>query len=159
MVVWLRNIDRLIKLLPEEVELINCTVIDVGCGSGISTAYIHKNYSFKKVVGFDFSSNLIKQGFLNRNILYQQSQDGQSLHFELADATTFNVPEGRIILFLFNPFGWKTMKLFIENNAVALRNSGSLMLYANDLYINDVTAYATLVARDHFFNLSVVKFG
>jgi SAM-dependent methyltransferase len=158
-VVWLRNIDRLFKLLPEEVELSEYSLVDVGCGSGISTSYIHKNYSFKKVIGFDFSSNLIDQGFLNKNILYGQDQTGNSLDFQLANATTFCIPEGKVILFLFNPFGWKTMKLFIENNLVALRRTGSLMLYANDLFINEVADYAKLISRDQFFNLSVVQFG
>lgn len=159
MVVWLRNIDRLFGLLPSEIELGSYSLIDVGCGSGISTAYIHTNWSLKKVIGFDFSSNLIEQGFLNKNILYGQCADGNSLHFQVADATTFHVPEEKVILFLFNPFGWKTMKIFIENNIVALRRTESLMLYANDLHINEVTGYATLIARDQCFNLSVVKFG
>ncbi len=158
MVVWLRNIDRLFNLLPSAIILSQYSLVDVGCGSGISTSYIHKNYSLKRVIGFDFSANLIKHAFLNKNILYGQSQDGHSLHFQVADANTFHVPSGKVILFLFNPFGWKTMKLFIENNIVALRKTESLMLYANDLHINEVTGYAKLIARDQFFNLSVVKF-
>ena len=51
------------------------------------------------------------------------------------------------------------MKLFIENNLVALRRTESLMLYANDLFINEVTDYANLISRDQSFNLSVVQFG
>jgi SAM-dependent methyltransferase len=159
MVVWLRNIDRLFNLLPAEVKLSEYSLVDVGCGSGISTSYIHKNYSLKKVIGFDFSSNLIDQGFLNKDILYGQGQTGNSLDFQVANATTFYIPEGKVILFLFNPFGWKTMKLFIENNLVALRRTGSLMLYANDLFINEVADYAKLISRDRSFNLSVVQFG
>jgi SAM-dependent methyltransferase len=159
MVVWLRNIDRLFNLLPAEVKLSEYSLVDVGCGSGISTSYIHKNYSLKKVIGFDFSSNLIDQGFLNKDILYGQGQTGNSLDFQVANATTFYIPEGKVILFLFNPFGWKTMKLFIENNLVALRRTRSLMLYANDLFINDVADYAKLISRDRSFNLSVVQFG
>jgi SAM-dependent methyltransferase len=158
MLVWLRNIDRLFNLLPAAVELREYSLVDVGCGSGISTSYIHKNYPLKKVIGFDFSSNLIKQSFLNKNILYGQGQDGNSLDFQVADATTFYIPKGKVILFLFNPFGWKTMKRFIENNLVALRRTGALMLYANDLCINEVTDYAKLISRDQFFNLSVVQF-
>ncbi len=139
MVVWLRNIDRLFNLLPAAVELSEYSLVDVGCGSGISTSYIHKNYPLKKVIGFDFSSNLIEQSFLNKNILFGQGQDGHSLDFQLADATTFYIPNEKVILFLFNPFGWKTMKHFLENNLVALRRTRSWMLYANDLYINEVT--------------------
>lgn len=159
MVVWLRNIDRLFSLLPKSLDLSGYILIDVGCGSGISTSYIHKNYSLKNVIGFDFSPKLVNNALNNKKILYGNGDDGNSLNFECADASTYLIPNEKIILFLFNPFGWKTMKSFIENNTAALSKNDSLMLYANDVYINEISDYAKVIARDEFFNLSIVAFG
>ena len=39
MTVWLQNIDRLMKLVPEKINLVDYTLTDVGCGLGISTLY------------------------------------------------------------------------------------------------------------------------
>ena len=34
-------------------------IIDIGCGLGISTNYIHKKYKFKSYIGVDISDDLI----------------------------------------------------------------------------------------------------
>ena len=47
MVVWFKNIDRLIKMLPSDVDFSEYTLIDVGCGSGISTLYFFEKYQFR----------------------------------------------------------------------------------------------------------------
>ena len=159
MVVWLRNIDRLFSLLPKSLDLREYILLDVGCGSGISTSYIHKNYPLKNVIGFDFSQMLVGKALNNKKILYGNGDDGNSLNYEAADASTYLIPDAKIILFLFNPFGWKTMKSFIENNISALIKSNSLMLYANDVLVNEISDYAKVISRDEFFNLSILSFG
>ena len=51
-VVWLKNIDRLIDLLPKDFDYKQYGLVDVGCGNGISTFYFYSNYRFKYYYGF-----------------------------------------------------------------------------------------------------------
>lgn len=60
---------------------------------------------------------------------------------------------------MFNPFGFKTLKSFLDNNIQNLKINKSIILYANDLYINEINQiYDVEIIRNHFYNLSVIKF-
>lgn len=50
---------------------------------------------------------------------------------------------------MFNPFGVKTLKNFIDNNEQNLKNNKSIILYANDLWINEIKK-SNLINRNHF---------
>ena len=62
---WLKNIDRLIDMLPLEFNPLGYQLLDIGCGDGISTIYIADNFSFSSYTGIDFSRELIKTAKLN----------------------------------------------------------------------------------------------
>ena len=64
----------------------------------------------------------------------------------------------RVCIFLFNPFGCKSIKLFIEKNYLILREKKSFLLYANDHCINEVSNYAKILKRDNMYNISVSQF-
>ena len=159
MVCWLRNIDRLCALLPKEFSYNDYALIDVGCGSGISTLYFLKSYSFKSIEGFDFSSYLIELAQNNKQITLNNNFPVKKLTFKQKDARDYRLAEMPTILFMFNPFGWDTMQIFIKNNLEVLRKTKSYLLYANDLHINELGAYGTILQRDDFYNLSVIYFG
>ena len=48
MTVWLKNIDRLMGLIPSDIKLENYHLCDVGCGLGVSTIYLKKKYIYYK---------------------------------------------------------------------------------------------------------------
>lgn len=158
MVVWLRNIEILFNLLPKDIDLTEYSLIDIGCGSGISTAFIYANYNLKSTRGFDFSKSLIEAALINKAMIEKSVRASSTISFEINDATSFSVPNEKVILFLFNPFGWATMSVFIQNNIETLRRNGSYMLYANDRCISELAEWGAVVARDDVFNLSVVRF-
>jgi len=58
---------------------------------------------------------------------------------------------------MFNPFGIKTLQKFINNNLNTLKKHNSVILYANDLWINDLKGYE-IIDRNDNFNLSVIYF-
>lgn len=159
MVVWLKNIDRLCSQLPDDFSFKEYTLLDVGCGSGISTIYFFKKYPFKCLRGFDFSAALIEAANKNKSRLLAQGNNVESITFEVGDAKYYRLPQEPFVMFMFNPFGWKTMKVFIENNIDILRATKSLLLYANDVCVNDIGKYGRIVSRDGFYNLSVANFG
>jgi len=59
MTVWLRNIDRLMKMVSKEINLKNYHFVDIGCGIGISSIYFFKKHKMKSYNGFDLNKNLI----------------------------------------------------------------------------------------------------
>jgi len=157
-IVWLQSIDRLWRLIPDDIDLTNYTLLDVGCGSGISTLYFFSCYQISAYLGFDFDERLIRTANENKRRLAAQYRETNAVHFYVENATDYQVPRDPLLLFMFNPFGWDTMKKFIDKNLESLRETKSLVLYANDVLIESLSAYCCVLSRDEFFNLSVSQF-
>ena len=159
MVVWLLNIERLLKILPSNFVYKNYTLLDVGCGSGISTIYFYKQSKFNNIVGFDFSKKLIESAERNKKNLFTigENENQKNLNFINCDAVDFKINQ-KVCIFMFNPFGCKTVLKFIKNNIFILKKTNSYLLYANDLCINEISKLAKVYKRDSFFNLSVYQF-
>lgn len=152
--VWLKNIDRLMDLVPTEINTSKYHFYDVGCGLAISTLYFEENYQFKSYNGFDYSTQLIVTG----NKIINQLDKQNSINLFVGNANDFKLDtEKSCILFMFNPFGWETLNSFILNNLNYLKKNNSIILYANDLWVNEINGYAKIY-RDGFFNISVLKF-
>lgn len=124
MTVWLRNIDRLLGPIRDEVSQYD--FLDVGCGRGISTLYVATEYDFNKVEGFDFEDALLQDAVLNA-----QSLPEHPVRFFNADASMYRLPARKQIIFMFNPFGAPVMEDFMRNNIDTLRATGSKIAYAN----------------------------
>ena len=156
-VVWLQNIDRLMKLLPSDIVTTEYNLIDVGCGTGISTLYFASNYKFLEYCGFDHSQKLISMTHQNFEIFSKTNKENHKISFSICDANTYSIPK-KSILFLYNPFGSKTLKNMILNNIDLLKNTHSIMLYANDLFIDDIKDYGRIIGRHSKHNLSCLIF-
>lgn len=87
--------------------------LDIGCGSGkILAAAISKG--FRKVTGID----LDKEGLQNAsNACKEISKRFTNTEFEIlnTDAARFIIPDSINVIFMFNPFGEKTMMEVIKN--------------------------------------------
>lgn len=158
-VCWHQNINRLCHMLPADFVYQNYTLVDVGCGSAISTIYFLKTYPFKSFLGFDFSPSLLKLAKFNKKHIGSQGTNISNFVLESGDAKTYQLPDQPMVLFLFNPFGWQTMEPFLNNNINVLRKNNCIMLYVNDVCINEIAKVATVLSRDEFFNLAVISFG
>ena len=145
-----KNIDRLFSLLPKS-SFDEYNLLDIGCGLGISTNYILKHYKFNSYSGFDISNDLLKVAKkINKHL---------PINFIREDVTNLLLENKKFVLYMFNPFGFKTLKSFLDNNIQNLKINKSIILYANDLYINEINQiYDVEIIRNHFYNLSVIKF-
>ena len=152
-VVWLKNIDRLLNLIPKYYDLKNYHFIDIGCGSGISTIYFKKNYNFKTYSGVDFEKKFIEYIEINK-----KNSSTDNIQFSIEDVTYLKLQDKPYFLFLFNPFGLKTIKFFIKNNFQNLKKNSSIIGYVNDLHINHFTDYDVQIVRDDFYNISFIGF-
>lgn len=158
MVVWLKNIDRLCSMIPTGVEIGSYQLIDVGCGSGISTLYFYAQYKFKSFLGFDISRNLIDIARINKYRIISHINSVEQIEFRCMDARNIVLPDEPNVLFMFNPFGWDTLSTFLENNIKNLRKNRSFLIYANDIFAAKALNYGSIVCRDDYFNLSVIIF-
>ena len=159
MVVWLKNIERLCNMFSSEFDYKSFSLLDVGCGSGISTLFFHQKYDFQRCDGFDFSSSLIGLANKNKNIINEDGADTTSISFKMADARKIKLQDKRYAVFMFNPFGWETMNQFVSKNIEVLQRNNSVILYANDVCVGNLLEYGRMVMRDDFYNLSVIAFG
>ncbi len=156
-IVWLKNIDRLMSFLPINLNIKNYDLLDLGCGSGISSFYFASYYGFKSFYGYDISKRLIKAAEINKNIFLENIQSKININFKVKDVSELNI-KSPSVLFMFNPFGSNTIEKFILNNLKFMKDSKSLILYANDIYVDCLLNHGKLIERDQKYNLSYIQF-
>ena len=79
-------------MLPSKLDFSEYSLLDVGCGSGISTLYFLENYQFKSYLGFDKSKHLIFNAEKNKEIFSKGKDLSSKIKFEVCDiAHTLNV--------------------------------------------------------------------
>jgi hypothetical protein len=154
-VVWLRNIDRLIRLLNKGTDFSNYAFIDVGCGSGVGMSYVRERYRFHSLIGLEHDQ---QTAHLAKHNLSRSRAFPHPTHILTIDAAEAILPTGPNVLFMFNPFGAETFSRFMMLNIRSLSEANSFLLLANDLLLEDALKYGELVCRDNRRNLSVVKF-
>jgi len=88
-------------------------LLDIGCGSG-KVLNFGMMLNFNEVIGIDLDELAIKDATIN---CQQMQKNGYSTPFSIfkSDATTFTIPPGINVIYLFNPFGKITMKYVVDN--------------------------------------------
>jgi len=64
MTVWLKNVDRLMGLIPSDIKSEKYHICGVGCGLGVLTIYFKYIYKFKSSAGFAYNRDLINKAKL-----------------------------------------------------------------------------------------------
>lgn len=158
MVVWLKNVDRLIEIFCKYFKASNYVLCDVGCGSGISTLYFYEKQLFKRCWGFDISPALVEMANVNKEIFKRNQSLSLDLRFDVGNALDILLPDEKLALFMFNPFSENVLRAFIERNISILRKNKCIVLYANDLHLTSLMRFGRTLQRDNVFNLSVFEF-
>lgn len=157
---WLRNIDRLIEMLPLEFDPANYHLLDVGCGSGVSTLYFSTNYDFLSYTGFDFSPSLIQVAKKNRKIFNQSYLKALSINFSIGDAYNWKCANSKMLLYMFNPFRYETAEIFIKNNIRTFKENNCILALAWDTWIESLASenLHKMIIRNPKYKLSLVLF-
>lgn len=103
--------------------------VDVGCGKGQQCMFAKKYFNFTKVIGIDFCEPLID--IANRNLANTRYKN---VTFLVADATTWRLPAGNNLVFLFNPFNEIILERFIQSNLEHFATYKSMIAYGNDCH-------------------------
>ena len=115
---WL--MPRFLRSIPEK-DLSQFTFVDFGSGKG-RAVLLAARHRFKRVVGLEFSKELHAEATANiakfREAGLLASPVVESIE---ADVLDFDLPDGPLVLYTFNPFGAAVMKPLLERIAASHR--------------------------------------
>ncbi len=98
-----------LSLLVKNLNKIEGAVVDVGCGSGRALRYFERTYQESaKYIGLDIDREIISSA---KSL--KQKNNSQIEYIE-EDAKNFKFPEETRLIYLFNPFGKKTMSMLVN---------------------------------------------
>ena len=157
---WLRNIDRLIDIMPLELNTSDYDLIDAGCGSGISTLYFAENYKFSSYTGFDFSQGLVETARKNLESFNQATDQKVFINFHHCNARNWIHKGHKPFIYMFNPFGYATAKSLINNNLCHFRSTNAVIALAWDTWIGQLAAeFSNIkIIRNNIYKLSLIYF-
>jgi len=106
--------------------------IDLGCGKG-RVVFFFALQKVKKVIGVELVEDLVK--IARRNLNNLRIKDRAAVEIFHGDVTKFNFEECTVF-FLFNPFGYKTLKKVIFNikETLVTNPRGIRILYYNPVH-------------------------
>jgi SAM-dependent methyltransferase len=88
--------------------------IDLGSGKG-RTLLMASDYPFRRIVGVELLPSLNEVAQQNLAQYHNDSQKCFAMESVCADATTFPLPDGALVIFLFNPFPESGLRRTIAN--------------------------------------------
>jgi SAM-dependent methyltransferase len=104
------NPDLVRRLLAEvPIEPGEYVFVDFGCGKG-RTALLASELPFKRIVGVDFSRELVEVARVNADRFRGLDQGCRELEFLCLDAVHLEIPPDPLVLFFYNPFGEPVMQ-------------------------------------------------
>ena len=129
----IRQLEKLFDLMA--IDPRSFSFVDLGCGKG-GTLLIAAEYGYKTVVGVEFDRELAE--IARQNIAAFTSKKG--LNRDIAqifceDAADYSLPGGSCVVFMFNPFGEKTMRAVVRNIETSVRRTPGQVYIA---YLNPV---------------------
>jgi SAM-dependent methyltransferase len=160
-VVWLKNIDRLMDLLPANMQPSHYSFLDVGCGSAVSTLYFLQFYDFKNYQGFDFREELISSAKENLKRYKKLHECPKVPNFYVQDALDVNLdPSTRHFIYMYNPFDYSVARAFFLQNIIVLKRQKCILALSNDVWVKSLLEdfSGVRVIRNATHNLSVCFF-
>jgi SAM-dependent methyltransferase len=115
------------------------TFVDMGCGKGRALILAHEA-GFSKLIGVEFSGSLCRIARANLSHLKIEA----SVYHQ--DATRFELPKEPAVLFLYNPFSERIMRLVLSH----LGDSRRIVVYVNPLHRNAFGELKQLHAEKDF---------
>ena len=107
--------DALEQTLKElDIDFPQFTFIDFGSGKGRAVLTAGR-LPFKKAVGVEYSRPLYELANRNLDVFPAIEKRASAIKFVCADAVSFPIPAGPVIVFLYNPFGKAIMSELAAN--------------------------------------------
>ena len=116
----------------QKINFNDFTFIDLGSGKG-RTLLMASDYPFRRIVGVELLPSLNEIAQQNLAQYHSDSQKCFAIESVCADATTFPLPDGALVIFLFNPFPESGLRRTIANleNSVDAHPRPVIVIYHN----------------------------
>lgn len=113
--------------------------VDMGCGKG-RALLLASQYPFKGIIGVEISENLHRIASSNISIYRNSMQQCHKVESVCKDAEKYQIPNEKIVFYLYNPFDDHVMRSVLSNIENSIRR------HFRDIYI----AYLKPMHRDVF---------
>ena len=115
-------------------DLREFTFIDLGSGKG-RVLLMASEYPFRQIIGVELLPSLNRIAQENIALYKSETRKCFEVGSVCGDATSFPLPDGPIVLYLFNPFPERGLKRTLENLKARLESnpSGVYLLYHNSV--------------------------
>jgi predicted RNA methylase len=134
--------------LNDLLPLDTCTFIDLGCGKG-RALLVASEFSFRAILGVELSSRLAEIARRNAEIVATQFPTRTPVKVVVGDASTFPLPAGDLVIFLYNPFGAQLIANVVAGieAALAAADRNIYIIYYNPVAGNCFDASSLLHRR------------
>jgi SAM-dependent methyltransferase len=121
------NIIRDLPIRQDEYRF-----VDLGSGKG-RALLLASEFPFKEVIGVELSGQLHEIACRNIKVFSSQPQRCRQVRSICADAGKFQVPDGNVVVYMYNSFGPEIMRMVLSNIRESLRTRPRNMyvVYAN----------------------------
>lgn len=122
-----------IRAVPRLEDL---TFVDLGCGKG-RAVIVAGEFPFRAVLGVELDQNLVDVARRNLDLVAPRFPDRPPTGVVQGDATTVELPEGDLLVFLGNPFGAEVMAAVAGSLGRAVQAGRKVFV----LYVNAVSGH------------------
>jgi SAM-dependent methyltransferase len=129
-------------------ELEGAVFLDLGCGKGRVLA-VASEFPFAEVIGVELSDVVAEQAEANMAVLRRTFPDRCPIRVVAANAADYALPPGRLVIFLYNPFGRALVAKLVERVEAALSRPGTsiTIIYYNPIWAEIFDAAPALARR------------
>jgi SAM-dependent methyltransferase len=85
-------------------DIAGYTFIDIGCGKG-RPLIVASEYPFALALGYDISEDLVKTANANGAVMARRFPQRPPIRAVTANVADLAVPSGKVVVFMYNPFG------------------------------------------------------
>lgn len=118
-------------------ELDACTFVDLGCGKG-RALLVASEFPFRDILGVELSAPLARIARRNAALVARRFPQRTAVRVVVADASSFHLPHGDLVLFLYHPFGAELVARVVTGVEAALK-AAPCTLYV--IYYNPVAGH------------------
>jgi SAM-dependent methyltransferase len=107
------------QALAECAPVDSFTFVDLGCGKG-RALLVASEFPFRGILGVELSAPLAGIASRNALIIARRFPQRPAISIAVADASTFALPAGNLVVFLYHPFGPELVAKVVANVEAAL---------------------------------------
>jgi predicted RNA methylase len=147
-------LDEVLSNLQIEYEKFR--FVDLGSGKG-RAILVAASFPFRQIIGVEYSDRLCHVARNNVSCFPKNERRCDEIDIICGDASDFEIPEGPLVIFLFNPFGRQVMKQVVRNVLVSHQQNPRriIVVYFTALYADlwERAGFMEGIRRSHFISI------